>query len=230
MNNINHMVKLLNGSEVTWEEFSKWSIKKQNYNLSHPKKGTRVSEKGREKMRESWKRLISERGEHAFSGSKQIFGRKVMTPKGQCETITEASFLYGVRGNTIKEWIKTGKEGFLFLTPPRKRKKASRQLGTIGDDNKSSKAVITPVGRFPSIVAAAKYYKVDRSAINRWIKKLRSNEFKYETEQAKPPKVILTPKGMFLSVREAAKEHRISPQSMRERIKSESWVDFQCKT
>jgi hypothetical protein len=47
-------VKLANGSEVTWEEFTKWSNKKQIANLQPNRKGKKHTQASLNKRKETW--------------------------------------------------------------------------------------------------------------------------------------------------------------------------------
>ena len=74
-----HMVKLKNGTEVSWDEFSTWSVKKQNFNLSHFKRLSEGSMAKRVKTRIATNSQLANLFAPAIENG---LSRKVMTPKG----------------------------------------------------------------------------------------------------------------------------------------------------
>ena len=216
------MVKLKNGTEVSWDEFSAWSVKKQNFNLSHFKRLSEGSMAKRVKTRIATNSQLANLFAPAIENG---LSRKVMTPKGEFGSINEAALGYGVVCQTITNWIKKNREGFFFITPPRVRKlNAKLTPKNISKRNgRSPRAVLTPDGKFADVHAAAKHYGVHITRIYSWIKTFKPSEFKYETTQEK---IILTPQGEFSGVRAAAKKFGITTHAMRSRINSPTWVDF----
>lgn len=217
-----HMVKLKNGTEVSWDEFSTWSIKKQNFNLSHYE---RISEDSIAKRVKTRIGTNSQRSNVFAPAIENGLSRKVMTPKGEYGSINEAALEYGVVCQTITNWIKKNREGFYFITPPRvRRSKAKSTPKNISKKNgRSPRKVLTPDGKFEDVHAAAKYYGVHITRIYSWIKYFRPSEFKFESTQEQ---IILTPQGQFSGIREAAKKFGITTHAMRSRISSPTWVDF----
>ena len=111
-------VTLANGKKVDWDEFSTWSAIKQTRNLNPSNKGTKYSEESKMKIRQARQNELLNGTGQFFKGGKNPNARKVSTPNGVFETIKEAGIFYNVSRSKISEWIKKGKEGFLFASPP----------------------------------------------------------------------------------------------------------------
>jgi hypothetical protein len=60
-------------------------------------------------------------------GGQHPFARKVSTPNGVFETLKEAGIFYKVRGSKVREWIKKGKDGFLFSSPLKVRNEPKKR-------------------------------------------------------------------------------------------------------
>ena len=220
----NHMVVLKNGKKVTWDEFSTWSVKKQNFNMYHY---TKLSDESIAKRTTTRVATNSKNGSLIGSTIENRSSRRVMTPRGECSSINDAALLYGVVCQTITNWIKKGREGFAFITPARTRKNKARvKLAAKAVSRRNGRVprvVLTPEGRFSDVKAAAEHYGMHPTRIYSWIKRFKPDEFKFED---KLDRVIITPRGTFIGVRAAAEEFGITTHSMRSRISSETWVDF----
>lgn len=230
MSDNNHTVKLRNGAEVSWEEFSSWSLIKQRSNLENLAANVIRSDETIQRYKELRIKKNSEGKNWALSGGRQSHARMVRTPKGVCQTITEAARLYSIDGGTMRSWINNGKLGFSFLTPAKTSTLSkSKKGGVAGDANPSSRSVITPKGRFPTLTGAAKAFGVSKDVMSGWIRKSKADEFKFEhagNNHAVQKKVIVTPAGSFTSTREAGNYFGISAEAMRGRLKSKTWIDF----
>jgi len=231
MSNNNQTVTLRNGTQVLWEEFSKWGVSKQNFNIYNPRDC--ATEEVRQGMAAQVKKRNSERNNSTTPLINNNQNRNVMTPKGKCESIKEAAWLYGVNGATIRDWIKKEKEGFLFLSPPLVKKRPIKAGGISGSRNPSSKAVITPDGEFQTLKAAAKHYGVGYQVIVKWVTKSKPTQFKFsiasdvnKLKKGSKGRAVLTPKGMFFGINAAAEKFGITHSSMRHRILSNNWIDF----
>jgi hypothetical protein len=225
-----HTVKLRNGTEISWEHFSGWSLIKQRANLEKLTGNFSGSELEISRSIERRKKANSEGRNWALPGGMQSHARKVRTPKGVCQTITEAARLYLIDGGTMRSWINGGKLGFSFLTPAKASTLSkSKKGGVAGDANPRSRAVLTPKGRFPTLTGAAKAFGVSKDVMSVWVRKSKTDQFKFEHEgnnHAMQKKVIITPAGSFGSIREAGNYFGISAEAMRCRLKSKTWIDF----
>ena len=105
--------------------------------------------------------------------------RKVKTPIGIFDTISQAASAYHVNGSTIRNWINNGKEGFLFLTVWAPRTKPIKPKCLSGKNNPSSRGVMTPAGSFDSLTQAAVHYHVKLQTIWKWVNKSRTADFRY---------------------------------------------------
>ena len=111
-------VTLSNGKKVDWDEFSTWSAYKQIRNINPSNKGTKYSEESKMKIRQARQNELLNGAGQFFKGGRNPNARKVSTPNGVFETLKEAGIFYKVGGAKVREWIKKGKEGFSFSSPP----------------------------------------------------------------------------------------------------------------
>ncbi len=225
------LVRLANGTEVTWDEFSKWTSHKQILSLNPPNKNRKWDESFGRKISES-KRIAKENGViyKLSKGEDHVFSRRVKTPKGECVSIKEAASLYGVRGDTLRNWIKSGKDGFEFITPPSIRKEPHKKGGRSGGENGSARSVITPQGKFESLKAASLHFCVSTGVMSNWIKNVKSKEFFYEKEivirkafKNLNKRTIKTPDGIFNGLKEAGDYYGVCGESIRQRITIMKW-------
>lgn len=217
------MVQLKNGAEVSWEEFTSWSESRQTANL------VPWSFESKKARQETLVKNNSARSDRVNTSFVSSTARGVKTPKGICKSVAEAGLLNGVTANTIINWIKRGKEGFSYTSPPLLRrpsinvKKPPKNAST---RRIPAKAVLTPDGRFPNVLAAANHYGVCKNIIYRRIKKDSYPDFRYDTTDQKIARAVITPMGTFANPGEAAKAYQMSAQAMRKRINSSNWVYF----
>ena len=220
-------VTLSNGKKVDWDEFSTWSAIKQNFCINPPNKGRKFNEEFKEKIRQARKNEMLNGTRKIIKGGEHPHSRIVSTPNGVFETIKEAGIFYKVRGSTIMNWIKNGKEGFAFSSPPPVRSAPIKKGGLSGSSNGSARAVITPRGRFDTVKEATSFLGITAGMLSYKIKNSSNGEFRYESE-SKGFKVginpnsqrIMTPSGEFDTIASAAKHFGITAQSMRYRAKS----------
>lgn len=161
MNASNHMVTLANGTQVSWEEFSNWSPKKQNNAINPPAKVNRMS---LEKCIEISKRqrIFFSKGDPRprRTGSVNKSSKSVTTPTGVFESIKATARAYGVTVEQVRKWIKKDKpKEFYFSNASHYSEKCL----------KIPRAVLTPQGRFPSMASAALHFGVDYQTIKAWI-------------------------------------------------------------
>ncbi|WP_146178950.1 hypothetical protein [Limnohabitans sp. Jir61] len=161
-------VTLANGKKVEWDEFSKWSYKKQHTSLFPSNKGKVFSDEVRKRMSEG---ILKHRRNGIFKaphGGEHAMARRVQTPAGVFETLKAAGEHYGVNGRYIRNWIRDGKVGFDFLSPPLNRK------STAAKSSRNAKKVATPNGVFKSISACMDFYQLSRAEI---MNRVKSSEF-----------------------------------------------------
>ena len=113
---MDNMVKLANGKEVSWDEFSKWSERKQYMNIVNPNLGKKHSDDVRRKMSEIKKEKIAN-GELTFKkGDDHPMSHPVSTPKGLFGSRQSAAQAYGVSLKRFSGWIKNPRfKGFKFV-------------------------------------------------------------------------------------------------------------------
>jgi hypothetical protein len=162
MDNSNHTIKLKNGTEVSWEEFSAWRGCRQTIAL---KGKSFPADFGRKRSD------IMNKGYALGTIDKTKWQRRVMTPSGEFASIKLAAEAYGVLGQTIRWWIeRSQKPGFYFLDP--KLNRTPRNLNVPSKAGmKSARPIMTPAGAFPTMRAAAEHYGVIKDSIRNWLKK-----------------------------------------------------------
>jgi hypothetical protein len=226
-------VTLANGKKVDWDEFSKWSVIKQTQNINPSCKGKKCSEETKIKIRQARKNDLLNGTAQFLMGGENCNARKVSTPNGVFETIKEAGIFYKVGGSKIKDWIKKGKEGFLFLSPPISRNAPKNKGGLSGSSHCYARAVITPSGRFGTLKEAAYFLGISAAKLRNIILTSSNGEYRYESERmsckirmSPISKRIMTPAGEFETIASAAIHFGINAESMRYRAKSVHMPEF----
>ena len=224
-------VTLANGNKVDWDEFSSWSAYKQNQNINPSYKGRKCSEESKMKIRQARQNEQLNGTAQFCKGGQHPFARKVSTPNGVFETLKEAGIFYKVRGSKVREWIKKGKDGFLFSSPLKVRNEPKKKGGLSGSNHSSARAVITPRGRFGTAKEAAFCLGISLVELRKTIKQSSNGEYRYEIEsraiRVNPNSIrIMTPAGEFESITAAAIHFGISFESMRNRAMSEHMPEF----
>ena len=213
-----HMVTLANGNQVSWDEFSNWTPKKQNNAMNPPAKGNRMT---LEKCIE-----ISKRQRSFYSngdprprriGSVNKSSKSVITPNGEFESINAVAIHYAVSREEVCKWIKKYKPTEFYFA----NKSLCEQ-----QSSKKRRAVLTPHGNFPSMAAAALHFGVDYQTIKAWINGTgrHAGEFHFVDNLAvdvkcKNTKKVMTPKGEFNSLKIASLSLGIAPYTLSRWIK-----------
>ena len=166
-------VKLFNGTEVTWDEFSGWSCIRQRMNLTPTSEDTSYGPDHCHKMREIVTRSYSEgtRRTNWNFGAKNGQAKAIMTPAGEFPTLSSACSHYKVSRVKLGEWMLEMPKDFFFVNPD------DAVVSKVKCQN--LKAVSTPEGIFPSINSAARHFNVGARTIKTWVRKMRADEFKY---------------------------------------------------
>lgn len=161
-------VKLANGTEVNWEEFSKWSPQKQHNSLLPPRLGIPISDEERKNRSKAQKlRHITN---PTSDETKQKISEKNLNRKRTSE-----------QKNNMKEGWKTLKESGWTSE---KRGKPNKSLW---------KTIVTPNGVFPSKQALAERVYSDlklssiayaKTKIDYWLKKYPKHYY-YEMDKSK---------------------------------------------
>ena len=83
-----------------------------------------------------------------------------------------------------------------------------------GKDNASSRAVITPDGKFETLKSAAMHYRISMPTLGKWLRDDRYVGFKFAEEKPKysltKPVVVNTPDGQFKSKAAAARHFGVT--------------------
>ena len=169
-----HKVTLRNGTEVSWDDFARWSSHRQRMALDPPTYHVSWEPEHCEKMSQIVKKSYEEgtRKLNWHFGARNGQSRAVVTPAGEFGSITEAARHYHVRGEMLRMWIRDpNKPDFRFAAEEDPEKRARLRPGL--------RPVRTPDGVFPSINAAARHYGVGQRTIKTWIRGMRATEFSY---------------------------------------------------
>jgi len=161
-------VKLANGTEIDWEEFSKWSPQKQHMSLLPSRLGANISNEER-KNRSNAQKL-----RHLKTPTSDETKRKLKEANSNRKRTSEQ------KENLKKGWEKLKASGWV-----------SKQKGKSVPSQ--WKSIVTPNGIFPSNKALAERICKDmnlssisyaKSKINYWLKKY-PNHYYYEEDKAK---------------------------------------------
>jgi hypothetical protein len=166
-------VKLFNGTEVTWDEFSSWGSHKQMMNLTPVSENITYGPDHCHKMREIVIRSYRDgtRRTNWNYGSKNGKAKAVMTPDGEFSTLSSACSHYKISGCKLRKLMLDMPKDFFFVNPD--------DVDANKVQRRRLKAVSTPDGIFPSINSAARHFNVGARTIKTWVRKMRADEFKY---------------------------------------------------
>lgn len=159
-------VKLLNGTEVTWEEFSRWSVKKQRANLIKPnlpskEEMSRLIREGRRKAglydESRTQAVVVVQG--GFSCPYGLFPSRAMAIKAAASMgLKNAQRKFG-------NLCKTEPQNYYYLNGRRKTSSISK-----------ARAINTPFGIFPNVKACAESLGV---TCDRIYKRVKGSPSKY---------------------------------------------------
>lgn len=177
-------VTLLNGSQVPFEEFEKWSCHKQRMNLDHPIRFIKWDESHSVKMRsivnDQYAKGIRRTKKHIGSANGQAIS--ITTPDGIFPTKKAVCAHYGIDAVKLKKWMSEKPSEFYETTPLAEGRAKELRPGAI--------SVQTPHGVFESINATARHFGVGPRTIKTWVRTLRKSEFKYLKNQTKELKNV----------------------------------------
>jgi len=166
-------VKLFNGTEVSWDEFARWSAHKQMMNLTPTSEAIKYGPSHCEKMR----KIVKAQYENGARPKPGNFGasngqaKAVITPAGEFSSFQEASDYYEISRIKLKQWMKERPNEFYWAN--------TREDAAEVNLRKKGVAVNTPEGQFSSIKAAARHFNVGERTIKTWIRGMRADEFSY---------------------------------------------------
>jgi hypothetical protein len=240
---MNDFVELANGKTVAWDEFAKWSKRKQTMNIINPTLGFIHTEKSRLKMSESKREKIAN-GELVFAkGDDHVLSNPILTPKGIFKSKRSAAEAYGVSAQRISAWINNPNKPEFKYVDDSFKKYLTVQVKLKGKDNPNSRAVQTPLGEFPSVTSACKALGI---TIGIFYNRLKHNRNKSEYFYIDGKGVgdylgsrkglkggsngsarrVMTPFGEFNSVREAYIALKIDMTTLYKRLNSDDHPEY----
>lgn len=180
-----------------------------------------------------------------YSSDDNQVSRKVITPKGEFITVKEAAKSLKISEETLKRRIyDTTVKGYKFAKelPRDKERYFDGSVKKKEKILKTTRAVITPKGRFESLSIASGAYGMGVDVLRRYVFNTAYPEFKYEKEETRDkekyfhkviPKAfqkqtvfVRTPKGDFDSIKLAADAYDIEWHQMNRMVASKSHPDF----
>jgi transposase-like protein len=216
-----------------------WQAKITNALKGRP--GSKLSDEAKRKISQANKGRLKgiKRGPQSALTKQKLHRARVdgnrtiltVTPLGVFDSRNEAARAHGVDPVTISNWVIKGKTGFYYM---RNQDEAKVQLDRQKAlDKRSSdiskvrhRAVITPLGEFRSILAAANALGCDSSTLVDRIKRgwagygFKGDAINDGSMRKSKRKTVTTPLGVFEGVGEAAKQLGISAPTLRDRIRS----------
>jgi hypothetical protein len=203
MERTNHFVVLGSRKKVSWVEFSSWNGNKQKHSLNPSMLGKFWNEEMRTALSNKLKEKYSNE-KNAFERSlRNGKSKKVMTPSGMFPSLNLCAEFFNVKKSKILSWIHDeNNSDFYFINP-------------ISKIRLSKRAVSTPEGRFETLTAAAKHYKVDQNTIKNWIngRGRLGGQLKFICSKHKDS-TIITPLGKFSTLTDAALASSVSAQTI----------------
>ena len=240
---MDNMVKLANGKEVSWDEFSKWSERKQYMNIVNPNLGKKHSDDVRRKMSEIKKEKIAN-GELTFKkGDDHPMSHPVSTPKGLFGSRQSAAQAYGVSLKRFSGWIKNPRfKGFKFVDDSFKDS-LPEQKKREGSEVHNARAVVTPLGRFDTVKSACEALEI---TLGTFYERLRDERYKslyyyadgngIGTASANyiglkggsngSARSVMTPIGEFSTIKEAYTALKIDMTTLYKRLKDEKYENY----
>jgi hypothetical protein len=221
------VIKLANGTEVSWDEFSKWSTYKQNGSLSPTCIGLIHKKSTIKKITETKRRNIDSGETNIKKGGAHGRARCVVTPDGEFPTLKEAANYYNVKGEILRSWIKKNRTGFYYK---KEIHFTVRPKGPISTNNDFCTSIITPAGVFPSIRQVLINFKISKIELDALL--MHPNKTGFKINKSKKDLIrqldanIRTPDGDFPTIKLAALHYGISINGMRYRIQSVYFKDF----
>ncbi len=222
----NHTVTLANGKQVPWEEFSTWSIYKQNGSLN-PTFGSKPQAWSKDRnLRMSKLQKESFKNGRTLTrnfGSQNPSSKPVMTPEGEFPSRRAAAAHFGVRSRVMYNWIRVKKPDDFFYVSEKILAPQHIHIGM--------RSVQTPDGTFESIQAAAIFYEVTPFTIKSWIKHKSDAGFSYFESGKRNgflpgSKSVMTPSGIFPSLISAARHYDVQSSTIKRWVLDELRNDF----
>ena len=159
------MIKLLNGKEVSVDEFVTWSKIKQTRNLVPQN----YSAETKAKMAEARLVAAQKKALKAQTKASVIKGiahwKRTTTPLGSFLSLKAAAAAHRVGTDVIKRLIKTKSDEYYYVGVDGARLPVQKARTNKKDP------VVTPNGQFVSVASAAEAYNVSTGTIRNWIKK-----------------------------------------------------------
>lgn len=151
-----------------------------------------------------------------------LMSKSVITPLGLFNSYRDAASAHNMPESTFQDIIRRRAEGFIDLGNIR------RIIANKGGCHGMARRIVTPLGLFEYVGAAAEAHKVSNKQIARLCEKQPDDfyyvdppkQFNTGRTQSANKKAVMTPMGEFSSIAEAAKANGIKRESIRYKINS----------
>lgn len=124
----------------------------------------------------------------------------------------QSASLRGIRENF--EWRANQSQKLSTIHKNKHKNGLANLVSSSGKNNASSKAVITPEGKFETLRSAASHFNVSTYTIGKWLRDDRFVGFKFVDEHQTSipyrPVVVVTPDGQFNSKAAASRHYGVS--------------------
>lgn len=187
------IIKLANGTEVSWDEFSKWSATKQNSNTINPTMREVQTPLGifpsvasaalannlsvhslRRKLNSNefyeFRYLDNKKYSHknrAYNtkGKANPMARRLMTPLGEFETLLSAMEALNISRDVLNNRCKSEKFKDYYYLDSKVKRVPRKNPSNAGKNNGVARKIMTPIGAFDTVREAHKALGVDMTTI-----------------------------------------------------------------
>lgn len=169
------VLKLPNGKEVTWDEFSKWSDNKQRCNLENKNIGSKRTEVQKLNIKNSRISAIQQGRVVAAKGADDSCSRKVITPLGIFGSVGLAAIAHNTTRQTMQRWLKDIRNVGIYMYAD----KNHENKRTLRPPRIRGRAVCTPSGQFSSVLEAGNALGIHGGKMNRLLKDRSNKDYYY---------------------------------------------------
>jgi len=192
---MNDIIKLANGKEVAWDEFSKWSATKQKSNTINPTMRKVQTPLGifpsiasaalannisahslRRKLNsnefDEFRYIDNQKNSHKnrvynTKGEANPMARRIMTPLGQFETLNSAAAALNISLDVLNKRSKSEKFKDYYYLDSRVKRVPRKNPSNAGKNSGVARRIMTPIGTFDTVREAHKALGIDVTTLYR---------------------------------------------------------------